>query len=240
VVISNPKPTRLSGLVGVLERYDVGYVLTNGADDTPTWAALTDTLAARGIAHGAALTGQRIDTGDGVVVTLYNAAIDGGDKGGGKPRPYGDGQGWVDPRAYNVVFIDDRRGGARPRPYLAGNMPSFTDDASLVVRVTYGAVSFVLPSDITEEGELALLGTVPPSTVLLLARNGTAEATGEAWLRALGPSAVAVSVRPGERAFSPDPQVLRRVGATPVWRTDELGGVEWAPDGAGVWVAGER
>jgi competence protein ComEC len=196
VVLSNPKPTRLAGLVGVLERYDVGYMLTNGEDDTPTWAALTEALAARGIAHGAALAGGRIDTGDGVVVTLYNAA--------------------------------------------PANAERFADDQSLVVRVTYGDVSFVLPSDITEEGELTLLRTVPPATVLLAARNGTAEATGEAWLRALAPSAVAISVRPGERAFSPDPQVLRRLGALPVWRTDEHGGVEWATDGAGVWVAGER
>jgi hypothetical protein len=41
-------------------------------------------------------------------------------------------------------------------------------------------------------------------------------------------------------AFSPDPQVPRRLGALPVWRTDEHGGVEWATDGAGVWVWGER
>jgi competence protein ComEC len=196
VVLSNPKPTRLGGLIGVLERYDVGYVITNGADDTPTWAALTETLAARGIVHAQALTGQRIETGDGVVLTLYNAAPE--------------------------------------------NAERFTDDQSLVVRVTYGEVSFVLPSDVTEEGELALLRTVPPATVLLLARNGTAEATGEAWLRAMQPSAIAVSVRPGERAFSPDPQVLRRLGALPVWRTDEHGAVEWATDGAGVWVWGER
>ncbi len=196
VILSSPSPERLGGLLGVLERYDVGVVIVNGQDPgSPAYAQLVALLAARGIRHEAA-TETVLRTGDGVTFTLLNAAKDEGQR--------------------------------------------TKDDDALIVHIAYGRVSFLLPSDITAKRETELAQRVPPATVLLAGRGGAKDATSQAWLDAVGPSAVVISVQPDARTVLPDPEVLNRLVFYPVWRTDEVGTVEWVTDGTELSVQGTR
>jgi competence protein ComEC len=114
------------------------------------------------------------------------------------------------------------------------------DDDSLVVHIAYGAVSFLLPGDITEQREAELAARVPAATVLLAGRNGAADATSAAWLEAVSPSAVVFSVKPDPRTVLPAPEVVARTIFYPVWRTDEQGAVEWVTEGAGLRVVADK
>ncbi len=120
------------------------------------------------------------------------------------------------------------------------NRQRTTDDGSLIVHIAYGRVSFLLPSDITAKREAALAARVPPATVLLAGRGGAQDATSQEWLDAVGPSAVVISVQPDAHTVLPDPEVLNRLVFYPVWRTDEVGTVEWVTDGTELSVQGTR
>jgi hypothetical protein len=80
------------------------------------------------------------------------------------------------------------------------------------------------------------------SLVVVAGRNGAADATSDAWLAAVQPSTVAISVKPDARTepdartVLPDPVLLQRLAGVPVWRTDEREALEWVSDGAELWV----
>jgi competence protein ComEC len=123
------------------------------------------------------------------------------------------------------------------------------NNASVVLRLTYGTVSVLLPGDIEArvEGDLVASGTPLASTVLKAAHHGSCTSTTEAFLSAVAPDVVVISV--GENDFGhPCEDVLERLHALgqrrgedlPVYRTDEVGTVEAITDGVQVWVRTER
>ncbi|GAB4436298.1 MAG: hypothetical protein Kow00120_03380 [Anaerolineae bacterium] len=79
------------------------------------------------------------------------------------------------------------------------------------------------------------------ATVLQLPYHGSARASSAAFLEAVAPQVAVVQVAPGNRQGYPAPEVLARLGdATPVYRTDRHGAVEFATDGAKLWITTER
>jgi beta-lactamase superfamily II metal-dependent hydrolase len=86
-------------------------------------------------------------------------------------------------------------------------------------------VSFLLPSDVTapREGSWPRASRRQRSSWRAVA--AAADATSAAWLAAVQPSAVVISVAPDPRTVRPDPQLLARLQAAglAVWRTDVEG-----------------
>jgi competence protein ComEC len=123
------------------------------------------------------------------------------------------------------------------------------NDNSIVMRLIYGQASLLLTSDITAQAEQQLLESGAPlaSTVLKAPHHGSCSSATAAFLDAVGPELVVISV--GENDFGhPCDEVLERLELAlsgvergrAVYRTDEHGTVELITDGARLWVKTER
>ncbi len=121
-----------------------------------------------------------------------------------------------------------------------------TDDAnneSLVLKLTWRNVSFLLTGDIEVEAENELLrsGVDLHSTVLKVAHHGSATSSSAAFMQAVGPRLALVSVGANNPYGHPVPSVIQRLGEESlVLRTDEHGTIEVSTDGTHVWVEAER
>lgn len=110
------------------------------------------------------------------------------------------------------------------------------NNRSLVLRVSLGSVSFLLPGDIEAEAEAALVrrhGDRLESTALLAPHHGSDSSSSPAFVERVAPEWVVASAGYRNRHRFPDPSVVhryrRRGGA--VLRTDLHGAVELVTDG---------
>jgi competence protein ComEC len=112
----------------------------------------------------------------------------------------------------------------------------------VVLRLTWGDVSFLLTGDLETAGEEALLrqGGDLRSTVLKVAHHGAADATGAPLLAAVQPAVAVISVGADNWFGHPSPQVLERLGDSLIYRTDQNGTVQLSTDGERLWVEVER
>ena len=129
-----------------------------------------------------------------------------------------------------------------PRDSLFGD----SNKDSVVMRLTYGEVSFLLAADIESGAEerLADSGVELQSTVLKAAHHGSKTSTTQRFLNAVSPAISVVSAGFDNPYGHPAPVVMERleaaVGTDNVYRTDRDGSVEVVSDGETVWVRTER
>ncbi len=117
-----------------------------------------------------------------------------------------------------------------------------SNDRSLVLRLVYGEVSFLLTGDIEAAGEEALVHSRYPiaSTVLKVAHHGSRTSTTPRFLDAVGPAVSAISVGTSNPFGHPSPEVLQRLEGRRVFRTDLHGTISYRTDGRRLWVHTER
>lgn len=111
---------------------------------------------------------------------------------------------------------------------------------SVVLRLSYGDISFLLPSGIPPQNQQQLLdaGNWPLSTVMLLPQHGTARSLDYNFLEAAQPSAIVIQVDRANRRGDPDPDLLDMLPeGVPVYRTDERGTLHFWTDGTNLWTA---
>jgi competence ComEA-like helix-hairpin-helix protein len=117
--------------------------------------------------------------------------------------------------------------------------------ASIVLKVTYGAVSFLLTGDAEKSAEGYMLETYGDklrSTVLKAGHHGSNASSAEAFLKAVKPEVVVVSVGPRNKFHLPDEEALGRLQATGarIYRTDYQGAIVITTNGKGYGVTAER
>jgi len=123
-------------------------------------------------------------------------------------------------------------GPARPR-----RPPSAVrNDDSVVLRLGFGNVRFLLTGDIEALGEAAL--GPAPATVLKVPHHGGRESSTAAFLRSVHPSVAVFSVGRRNSFGHPAPEVVRRYQrrGCRIYRTDYDGAVTVSTDGTRVWV----
>jgi competence protein ComEC len=130
-----------------------------------------------------------------------------------------------------------------PEKLLAGT-ESDENNNSLVLRLAWGQVSFLLPGDIEEEGEAVLLQSSPSlrSTVLKVPHHGSKTSLSPAFLAAVNPRVAVISCGADNKFGHPNAGTLDKLeeaGCT-VLRTDQNGTVEVVTDGEQMWVNVER
>ncbi|MCB9450570.1 MAG: ComEC/Rec2 family competence protein [Anaerolineaceae bacterium] len=115
------------------------------------------------------------------------------------------------------------------------------DDSALTLRLTYDDISFLLPGDLSREGQTALLdsGAWPLATVLQLPRHGGVRSLDGAFLAAVQPQVVLLQNDPANRRGDPDGDTLALLGDTPLFRTDIDGSLHLYSDGHDLWLVGE-
>jgi len=136
----------------------------------------------------------------------------------------------IEPRVVRDGF---RRtlGGVEVRALHPGTGLAGSDnDGSLTLQLRYGATTVLLPGDLEEDGERALVaahGATLRSTVLKVPHHGSRTSSSVALLDAVAPRIAVVSAGAGNRFGFPHSEVLdayRRRG-TQLWRTDRDGAV---------------
>jgi competence protein ComEC len=114
------------------------------------------------------------------------------------------------------------------------------NDHSVVLQISLGQVSFLLPGDIEAEVERRLVATdnLLGATVLKAPHHGSNTSSSQRFLAAVDPEVAIISVGVDNRFGHPAPEVLGRYAerGIPVLRTDELGGIEFITDGEQLWV----
>ena len=115
-----------------------------------------------------------------------------------------------------------------------------TDNNGVVVRVSYGDVSFLLSADIRLEAERQLLheNVRIDSTVLKVAHHGSDTSSDPQFLTAVTPEAAVISVGTDNPYGHPNASVLGQLQARPteVYTTAEHGTIEFVTDGDSLWV----
>ena len=99
--------------------------------------------------------------------------------------------------------------------------------------MAHGARSVLLTGDIEQASEAALSarGAALQSDVLKVAHHGSRTSSTPALLAAVAPTLAVVSAGRGNRFGHPHPEVLARLSAARVLRTDRVGGISLESDG---------
>jgi len=114
--------------------------------------------------------------------------------------------------------------------------PRFVEnDRSIVLRLTFGGASFLLPGDVGQKAEAEVLAAVPDikSLVMKAPHHGSDSSSSAAFLAGVSPEYVVITVGEDNRYGLPAPAVLDRYARTGarVFRTDLDGAVEFSTDG---------
>ena len=116
------------------------------------------------------------------------------------------------------------------------------DNNGVVLKLTWGKVSFLFTADIRKEAEFELTGQRANlrSTVLKVAHHGSSTSTSQQFLAAVGPEVAVICVGADNPFGHPSPEVMNRlidmVGDNNVYRTDEDSTIEFITDGESLWV----
>ena len=120
------------------------------------------------------------------------------------------------------------------------------NNSAMVLRLTYGSVSFLLTADIEAETEsfLTSMDTGIESTVLKVAHHGSKTSSTAGFIDAVDPAVAVISVGANNPFGHPSDEVvgrlMRQIGGENIYRTDRHGNVEFVTDGVELWVETQR
>jgi competence protein ComEC len=131
-----------------------------------------------------------------------------------------------------------------PQSELLSDTGSDINNNSIVLRLAYGRISFLLPGDVEEEAEAVLLadGENLASTILKSPHHGSDTSLNPRFLEAVNPQLAVIQVGADNKFGHPDPTTLDRLEEhdVTVLRTDQNGTVEVVSDGEKYWIEIER
>jgi len=134
----------------------------------------------------------------------------------------------------------------RPGQFFGGSGGTPGNNKSVVLQLTYGAISFLLTADI-EAGTEALLGsgnTGIQSTVLKVAHHGSKTSSTAGFINEVDPVAVLISEGAtnsyGHSNAAVMGRLLEQTDSENLYRTDQNGDVEFITDGTELWVDTDR
>jgi competence protein ComEC len=132
-----------------------------------------------------------------------------------------------------------------PTP-LFQNTSDDTNNNSLVIRLHYNDVSFLLTADIQSEAEYYLLSNRAElkSTVLKVAHHGSNTSSSTGFIAAVDPEIAVISVGKDNRFNHPHPDAMERltgvIGTDRCLLTSRSGTIEFITDGTRLWLNTEE
>lgn len=119
--------------------------------------------------------------------------------------------------------------------------PSISDklgDTALVLRVSYGDVSFMLTSDLSSAGQREMIagGESLVASVLQIPQHGAVRAVDKDFLALAQPQVALLQSDEANRRGDPDPDTLAAFSDLPLWRTDDSGTIHLSTDGRALQV----
>ncbi len=112
--------------------------------------------------------------------------------------------------------------------------------SSLVLRIRYGRVSFLLPANLDRAGQETMLvaGVSPRATVLQLPQHGAARSLDDGFLQAVAPQLVVVHTDPEDarnQRGDPNPDIVAMLNGIPLLRSDTVSALHFWSDGERLW-----
>lgn len=122
--------------------------------------------------------------------------------------------------------------------YVGEDSESDLNDTSIVLKVTYQNVSFLLTGDASTKVEDTLDRKDLESTVLKVGHHGSSTATDEEFLELVNPTYAVISVGKDNQYNHPHTEVLNTLAAHNIttYRTDEDGTIEMITDGVNIEI----
>lgn len=141
-----------------------------------------------------------------------------------------------------TVELDD---GTRIEVLHPQDRPTLGDplgDGALVLRVSYGEVSFLLTANLTQTGQLELLseGQFPLATVFQVPRHGAQGGLNAGFYAQIQPSLTLLQSDQANRLNHPHGDTLALLGDVPLYRTDHHGTIHLWTDGRQLFAQPER
>ncbi len=131
-----------------------------------------------------------------------------------------------------------------PQSEFLSGTDSDVNNNSIVLRLVYGRISFLLAGDVEEEAEAALLsgGEDLASTILKAPHHGSDTSLDLKFLEAVHPQLAVIQVGAENKFGHPAPTTLAKLEkhGVAVLRTDQNGTVEVVSDGERYWLKTER
>jgi competence protein ComEC len=142
-------------------------------------------------------------------------------------------------RAGHRVELSDGAAIEVLHPQTQPKIANKLNDHVLVLRVTYGAVSFLLTSDLSAAGQREMLknGVSPRANVLQIPQHGAARSIDGDFLDLVQPQIALLQSDIANRRGDPDPDVLAEFRDVILLRTDELGTIHLRTDGKTIQVS---
>jgi competence protein ComEC len=151
----------------------------------------------------------------------------------GKLQAMGWGEGHQEIEGVKIEFL-------HPPLEKSRTLNFWGNDASLVLRLTYGEVSFLFCGDVEAQGEQEILkaGGNLQSAVIKVPHHGSKSSSTQAFLEAVRPRFAVFTVRGGARPRLPNPGVLERYESmgVKVLRSDRDGAITFVTDGKDLKV----
>lgn len=140
-------------------------------------------------------------------------------------------------RAGQTIEIDDGTLIEVLHPTTTPTLNDNLGDGVLVLRVSYGEVSFLLTSDLSRTGQGILLesGQWPLATVMALPQHGTQRSLDDVFLEAVQPQAIVLQSDIANRRGDPDVNIIGMIEETRLFRTDVDGTLHFWTDGSALW-----
>jgi len=131
-----------------------------------------------------------------------------------------------------------------PQSELLSGTDSDVNNNSIVLRLAYGQISFLLPGDVEEKAEEVLLSSNEDlaSTILKSPHHASDTSLNPGFLEAVNPQLAVIQCGADNKFGHPSPTTLAKLKEhnVTVLRTDQNGTVEVVSDGERYWIKTER
>lgn len=142
------------------------------------------------------------------------------------------------------IFNDVRINVLWPPNYSAQEANNFSydevNDSSLVLKITFGTISFLIPGDISDDVEMQLIksGVDLRSDVLVVPHHGSGSSSSAEFLKAVACRYAIVSAGKANVFHHPHPSTLQRYkeAGVNIFRTDRDGAITLTTDGSNLHI----
>jgi len=192
-ILTHPDADHITGLVSVLEYYDVKYILTSGIkNDTAVYKEWRDLIEKKNISLILAQSGQKIFLEQDVILEII----------------------W-------------------PEQSSIESFSKPANNASVVSRLVYGDIEFLLTGDIEKKVENYLINQNLnlESDILKAPHHGSKTSSNDNFIEIINPQVSVISVGRDNRYNHPNDEVLESLKDSIIYRTDKNGDIKILTDG---------